>query len=122
MTNLIKVLIADDHAILRAGLESLLSAESDMEVVGHAATGDEAVTGAQTLHPDVVVMDLSMPGSGGLEATRRILALDLDTRVLVLTMHEEEEYLVPVLEAGASGYLTKTTADRALIDSNWVNA
>lgn len=115
VTDLIKVLLADDHAILRAGLESLLSAESDMEVVGHAATGDEAVTGAQTLHPDVVVMDLSMPGSGGLEATRRIAALELDTKVLVLTMHAEENHLVPVLEAGANGYLTKTSADQDLV-------
>ena len=69
------------------------------------------------LKPTVVVMDLSMPGSGGLEATRRIVALHLDTRVLVLTMHAEEEYLVPVLEAGASGYLTKTIADRSLIEA-----
>ncbi len=69
------------------------------------------------LQPTVVVMDLSMPGSGGLEATRRIVALGLDTRVLVLTMHSEQEYLVPVLDAGASGYLTKTTADRSLIEA-----
>jgi two-component system response regulator NreC len=115
VTNTIKVLLADDHAILRAGLESLLSAESDIKVIGHASTGDEAVIGAQTLHPNVVVMDLSMPGSGGLEATRRIAALELATKVLVLTMHAEEDHLVPVLEAGANGYLTKTSADQDLV-------
>jgi two-component system response regulator NreC len=86
-------------------------------VVGEASTGDEAVELVRELQPDIVVMDLSMPGSGGLEATRRIVTLELPTRVLVLTMHSEQEYLVPVLEAGASGYLTKTTADRKLIDA-----
>lgn len=113
----ISVVLADDHVVLRAGIRSLLEAESDIEVVGEASTGDEAVDMARTLEPAVIVMDLSMPGSGGLEATRRIIALELPTRVLVLTMHAEEEYLVPVLEAGASGYLTKTTADRSLIDA-----
>jgi two-component system response regulator NreC len=113
----IRTLLADDHTIFRAGLKALLDAEMGIEVVGEAATGDEAVELVRELKPDIVVMDLSMPGSGGLEATRRITALDLPTRVLVLTMHPEEEYLVPVLEAGAHGYLTKTTADRRLIDA-----
>lgn len=115
----IKVLLADDHAVLRAGIRSLLESDpaQSVLVVDEAATGDEAVDKAHRLKPDVVVMDLSMPGSGGLEATRRISALGLETKVLVLTMHEEEEYLVPVLEAGASGYLTKTTADIKLIEA-----
>jgi DNA-binding NarL/FixJ family response regulator len=91
--------------------------EQGIEVVGEASSGDEAVELVRELHPDIVVMDLSMPGSGGLEATRRIVTLELPARVLVLTMHSEQEYLVPVLEAGASGYLTKTTADRKLIDA-----
>jgi two-component system response regulator NreC len=113
----IRVVLADDHVVLRAGLRALLEAEMGIEVVGEASTGDEAVDLARELEPTIVVMDLSMPGSGGLEATRRIVALGLATRVLVLTMHAEEEYLVPVLEAGASGYLTKTTADRSLIEA-----
>lgn len=113
----IRVVLADDHVVLRAGLRALLEAEMGIDVVGEASTGDEAVDLARELKPTIVVMDLSMPGSGGLEATRRIVALGLETRVLVLTMHAEEEYLVPVLEAGASGYLTKTAADRSLIEA-----
>ncbi len=111
------VLLADDHAMFRAGIKALLEAEGRITVVGEASTGDEAVDRARELKPDVVVMDLSMPGSNGLEATRRIVALGLDTKVLVLTMHAEEEYLVPVVDAGASGYLTKTSADTELLDA-----
>ena len=113
----ITVVLADDHVVLRSGLKALLEAESGVDVIGEASTGDEAVDLVRSVQPDVVVMDLSMPGSGGLEATRRIAALELSTRVLVLTMHGEEEYLVPVLEAGASGYLNKTVADRSLIEA-----
>ena len=111
------ILLVDDHAMFRAGIKALLESEVGMEVVGEASTGDEGVDEVRKLKPSVVVMDLSMPGSSGLEATRRIAALGLDAKVLVLTVHAEEEYLVPVLEAGASGYLTKTSADRDLIDA-----
>lgn len=117
MPERIRVLLADDHAILRAGLRALLETEADMEVVGEAATGDEAIELARALRPNVVVMDLSMPGLGGLDATRRIAALGQRTRVLVLTVHAEEEYLFPVLDAGGSGYVTKTSADRDLVDA-----
>ena len=117
MAEPIKILLADDHAMFRSGIRALLEGESSMEVVGEASTGDEAVDQARRLGPTVVVMDLSMPESDGLEATRRIAALDLDTQVLVLTVHAEEEYLVPVVEAGASGYLTKTSADRDLVEA-----
>ncbi len=117
MTETTRVLLADDHAMFRAGLKALIEAESRFEVIGEASTGDEAVDKVRELKPDVVVMDLSMPGSGGLEATRRIAALGLDTKVLVLTVHAEEEYLIPVVEAGASGYLTKTSADQDLIEA-----
>jgi two-component system response regulator NreC len=103
--------------MFRAGIKALLEAEGRMEVIGEASSGDEAVDKVRQLKPDVVVMDLSMPGSNGLEATRRIAALELDTKVLVLTVHAEEEYLVPVVEAGASGYLTKTSADNDLIEA-----
>ena len=113
----IKVLLVDDHAMFRAGIKALLEAHGRVEVVGEASSGDEAVDRVRELKPDVVVMDLAMPGSNGLEATRRITALDLDTAVLVLTVHAEEEYLVPVVEAGASGYLTKTSADTDLLEA-----
>lgn len=117
MSEPIRVVLADDHTIFRAGLRALLELERDMEVVGEAATGDEAVDQARKLRPDVVIMDLSMPGTNGLEATRRIAALELGVRVLVLTVHAEEEYLVPVVDAGASGYVTKASADRDLVDA-----
>jgi two-component system response regulator NreC len=113
----ITVLLVDDHAMFRAGIRALLEAEGHVEVVGEGSSGDEAVDLVRELKPDVVVMDLSMPGSNGLEATRRIAALELQTHVLVLTVHAEEEYLVPVVEAGASGYLTKTSADTDLLEA-----
>lgn len=113
----IRILLVDDHAMFRAGIKALLESESRMNVIGEASSGDEAVDQVRSLKPDVVIMDLSMPESNGLEATRRIAALGLDTRVLVLTVHAEEEYLVPVVEAGASGYLTKTSADTDLIEA-----
>jgi two-component system response regulator NreC len=111
--DLIRILLADDHQVLRAGLKALLEAEPDMKVVGEASTGEEAVEKAKFLKPDVVVMDLSMPGMGGLEATRAIAEAAV-AKVLVLTMHAEEEYLLPVLEAGGSGYVKKTSADMDL--------
>lgn len=113
----IQVLLVDDHAVLRAGLRALLEAEPGIAVVGEAGTGEEGVRRAGELRPDVVVMDLSMPGLGGLEATRQIAALDQGTRVLVLTMHGEEEHLLPVLEAGGSGYVNKRSADEELIEA-----
>jgi len=111
----IRVLLADDHAVLRGGLRALLGLEPDMDVVGEVSTGEEAVERVRALRPHVVVMDLAMPGMGGMEATRQVMALDVGTRVLILTSHAEEEYLPPVLEAGASGYVQKTSADRDLI-------
>jgi two-component system, NarL family, response regulator NreC len=109
-----RILLCDDHAVLRAGLKALLDSEPDMVVVGEASTGEEGVELVKKIKPDVVVMDLSMPGIGGMEATRQITALGLDTKVLVLTMHAEEEYLLAVLEAGGSGYVRKTSADQDL--------
>jgi DNA-binding NarL/FixJ family response regulator len=112
-----RILIADDHAIFRAGIRALLEREPLLEVVGEVSTGDDAVDQARILKPDMVLMDLSMPGAGGLEATRRIVSLNLDTKILVLTAHAEEEYLVPIVDAGASGYLTKSSADTDLIEA-----
>lgn len=117
MAEPIRVLLADDHTLFRAGLRALLELEDRVEVVGEAATGEEAIEQARKLRPDVVIMDLSMPVMNGLEATRRIAALQLGARMLVLTVHAEEEYLVPVVDAGASGYLTKDSADRDLMEA-----
>lgn len=114
-SDVIRIVLVDDHGVLRGGLRALLDAEPDMAVVGEAGTGEEGIELTRRLKPDVVVMDLSMPGIGGLEATRQIAALGLGTRVLVLTMHAEEEYLLPVLEAGGSGYVRKTSADEDLV-------
>ena len=111
----IRVLLADDHAVLRGGLRALLSLEPDMEVVGEVSTGEEAIERVRALRPHVVVMDLAMPGMDGLEATRQIAALDNGARVLVLTSQAEEEFLLPVLEAGGSGFVRKTSADEDLI-------
>ncbi|HEY7062428.1 MAG TPA: response regulator transcription factor [Chloroflexota bacterium] len=113
----IRVLLADDHAVLRAGLRALLSAEPDMEVVGEAGDGQETVRQAALLRPDVVVMDIAMPGGGGLQATRAIREQQLPSKVLILTMHAEEQYLLPVIEAGGSGYVLKTGADSELIEA-----
>jgi len=117
MAEPLAVLLVDDHQMFRAGIKALLEADGRVIVVGEAGSGEEAVDKVRALKPDIVVMDLSMPGSNGLEATRRIAALGLDTKVLVLTVHAEEEYLVPVVEAGASGYLTKTSADTDLLEA-----
>ncbi|HUF13937.1 MAG TPA: response regulator transcription factor [Longimicrobiales bacterium] len=114
MAERIKVFLADDHAVLRAGLRALLDAEPDLQVIGEASTGEEAVEQVAKLKPDVVVMDLSMPGAGGLEATRLIAGRPDSPKVLVLTMHPEEDYLMPVLEAGGSGFVRKTSADEDL--------
>jgi two-component system, NarL family, response regulator NreC len=113
----IQVLLADDHAVVRAGLRAVLSSAKDIEVVGEARDGDEAVQMTERLKPDVVVMDLSMPGMDGTAATKAIAHKRPESRVLVLTMHAEEEYLVPLLEAGAAGYLVKSAADRELVDA-----
>jgi DNA-binding NarL/FixJ family response regulator len=113
----IRILLADDHPVLRSGLEALLSLEEGLQVVGQASTGEEAVEKTRLLRPTVVVMDLAMPGIGGLEATRRIVELGLGARVLVLTSQTEEEFLLPVLEAGAAGFVRKTSADADLVNA-----
>lgn len=112
---MIRILLVDDHAILRAGLSALLELEDDMEVVAQVGSGEEAIERVRALRPDVVVMDIDMPGMDGLEATRQIQALGTDARILVLTSHSEADYLLPVLEAGGSGYVQKTEADEDLI-------
>jgi two-component system response regulator NreC len=106
----IKVLIADDHALVRDGIRALLALVSDVEVVGEAANGKEALERVGELAPDVVLMDLAMPVLGGLEATRRIRREFPGTKVLALTQYEDSESVVPVIEAGACGFVTKVAA------------
>ncbi len=113
----VRILLADDHAVLRAGLKLLLNAQSDMQVIGEATTGPEALTAARTLGPDLVILDVGMPGMDGLEALRQIKRAQPQIQVLMLTMHEEEGYLRRALEAGAAGYCPKSAADAELISA-----
>ena len=106
----IRVLLADDHAILREGLKALLGLAEDIEVIGEAADGQEAIDRVAALQPDVVVMDVSMPGLGGLEATLEIRKQRPDTKILVLTQYEDPEYVRRFLQAGVSGYVLKKSA------------
>jgi two-component system response regulator NreC len=115
--DLIRVILADDHAVVRAGLRAVLGTAKDIEVIGEAKTGREAVAMAERFKPDVIVMDLDMPDMDGTAATKEIVAKGLAARVLILTMHAEEEQLIPLMEAGAAGYLVKSAADRELIDA-----
>ena len=117
MAATIKVVLADDHAMFRAGVKALLSSEIGIEVIDEAGDGDEAIDKVRKLKPDVVTMDLAMPGTNGLEAVRRLTAMGSEVRILVLTMHAPEEYLLPALEAGAAGFLTKTSADDQLVEA-----
>ncbi len=111
----IRVLICDDHTILREGIRLLLNAQPDMEVVGEAVNGREAVEQARTLKPDVILMDIAMPRLNGLEATRQIRRDYPRARVLVLTMYESDEYIAQMLEAGAAGYVLKKVAGSELV-------
>jgi len=111
----IRVLVADDHTIVRQGLVGILKASTDIDVVGEAGDGAEAVEKATKLKPDVVVLDISMPHLNGLEAARRIREALPGTRVLVLTMHDDEEYVLKMVRAGASGYLLKDSAASELL-------
>lgn len=115
--NKIKLLLADDHAILRAGLRTLFNAQSDMEVIAEAADGEEAVRKSLELIPDIVLMDISMPKLGGLEATQQIKKRNPAIKVLVLTMYEDDSYLHQMLQAGASSYVPKKAADTELLDA-----
>lgn len=114
---MIKVVLVDDHAVVRAGLKAVLGSAKDIQVIGEGANGKEAISLAQRLDPDVIVMDLSMGEMDGSEATKELIAKKTRAKVLILTMHAEDAYLVPLLEAGASGYLVKSAADRELIDA-----
>src|SRR5688572_21827350 len=110
----IKLLIADDHAILRQGLRRILEAEPDMSVVGEAATGPDAVKRARQLKPDVVIMDISMPEQDGIESMRQIVKT-LSSRVLILSVHLEHHFISEAVSAGAAGYLAKDSLDHELV-------
>ena len=111
----IRVLIADDHAVLRAGLRLLIGAQSDMEVVGEAGDGPATVRSAQVTAPNVVLLDLSMPGTRSMQTIEQLVRLAPSARVLVLTMHDDRAYLQAALHAGASGYIVKKAADVELL-------
>lgn len=113
--NQIKILVADDHNLVRQGIVALLNVESDMQVIGEASDGIEAVRLAKKFNPDIVIMDLSMPNLNGLEATHQIKRDASDVKVLILTQHENEEYVMQIIKAGASGYVLKTSVSDDLI-------
>ena len=110
----IKVLVVDDHTIVRDGICALLTLAGDIEVVGEATNGSEALNRVRELNPDVVLMDVAMPVMGGLEATRRISKEFPGTKVLVLTQYDDKEYFFPVIESGASGFISKVAASSEL--------
>lgn len=113
----IRILVADDHGVLRAGLKALLNSQPDMEVCGEAANGYEAAAVSATTSPDVVLLDLKMPGLGGVEAISSIRAAHRPVKILVLTMYDDESYLRKALDAGAAGYVLKRAADVELLSA-----
>ena len=114
---MIKVLLVDDHAVVRAGYRMLLQNSEEIEIVAEAETGEQACKAYVDYNPDVVVMDLSLPGMGGLEAIRRITARDANANVLVFSMHENTVFVDQTLSAGAKGYITKSSAPDVLINA-----
>jgi DNA-binding NarL/FixJ family response regulator len=117
MQGRLRILLADDHAIVRQGLRLLIDSQPEMTVIGEAADGDAVVAQAQALHPDVVLMDISMPGTSGLVATRRLKQRQPGLVVLVLTRHDEDIYLQELLRAGASGYVLKQSPPPQLLQA-----
>ncbi len=113
----IRILVVDDHAIMRDGIRALLGLHGDIEVVGEASEGKEAVEKAQKLTPDVVIMDIAMPRMDGLEATRRIRKKNPKTKILVLTQHDNKEYILSIIKAGASGYILKRALGSELVSA-----
>lgn len=115
--NPIRILIVDDHAILRDGIRSLLETQPDLRVVGEAANGTQGLERVAELQPDIVLMDIAMPEMNGLEATRQIKVRFPQVQVLILTQHDEAEYVAPLLEAGAAGYVLKRSGGREVINA-----
>ena len=117
MIDTIRVVLADDHTVVRAGLKAVLGSAKDIQVIGEVGNGRDAVAMVQRLKPEVLVMDLTMEPMDGAEATKQLVAAKTDTKILILTMHSPDEALIPLLEAGASGFLEKSAADRELVDA-----
>ena len=115
--HLLRVLLADDHTLVREGTRRLLEAENDVEVVAEAASGEEAIDAAKRLHPDIAIIDIAMPGMGGIAATRAIKVCSPETAILVLSAYDDEPYLMALLEAGAAGFLLKTVHGQELINA-----
>ncbi|MBI2288616.1 MAG: response regulator transcription factor, partial [Chloroflexi bacterium] len=113
----IKILVVDDHTLMREGIRALLSLHDDIEIVGEASEGKEAVEKARELTPDVVVMDIAMPGMDGLEATRRLRKKNPTVKVLVLTQHDNKEYILSAIKAGADGYVPKRALGSELVSA-----
>lgn len=113
----IKILIADDHAVVREGTRRVLEQEPDLDVIGEAGDGEEAVELTTSLKPDVAIIDISMPKMDGIEATRRIKATCPSVNVLILTAYDDDQFIFSLLEAGAAGYLLKTVRSRELVDA-----
>ena len=117
MNNPIKVLIADDHAVLRAGLRLLLTGQNEFEVVAEASTGSEALSLAEKLQPELILLDLNMPGLGGMDVLPAMRKMVPSAKILILTMHDDPQYLRQALKHGASGYVLKKAADAELISA-----
>ena len=117
MTDKISVLLADDHVVLRSGLALLLNGQTELEVVGEASTGIEAINQATELQPDLILLDLNMPGLNGLDALPTIKQEAPDSKILILTMHNDPEYLRQAIKMGASGYILKKAADTELLSA-----
>lgn len=117
MINKINILIADDHSLIRQGLKQILELEKDMMVVAQASNGSEAVQLARTYKPDIILMDINMPGTNGLQAIKEIKQEKLECRIIVLTIHEDREYLFKTLQMGAEGYVLKDAEPSVLIEA-----
>ncbi len=115
--NKIKILVVDDHTVLRDGIKALLSLHDDIEIVGEASEGKEAIDKVRELNPDVVIMDIAMPGMDGLEATRRIRKRNPDVKVLVLSQYDNREYIISCIKAGTSGYIPKRALGSELVSA-----
>jgi two-component system, NarL family, response regulator NreC len=113
----IRLMLVDDHEVIRVGLKTFLQTQADFDVVAEAGNGEEAVDRAMETHPDVILMDITMPGIDGMEATRRLRVLCPECLVLALTVHDDKQYLMQMLAAGASGYITKQAAADELVEA-----
>lgn len=113
----IRLMLVDDHEVIRVGLKTFLQTQPDFDVVAEASNGEEAIDRAMESHPDVILMDITMPGVDGMEATRRLRVLCPDCLVLALTVHDDKQYLMQMLAAGASGYITKQAAADELVEA-----